>query len=191
MASFSLTTHSTSSTSTTLERRRHRHSDAAAAASTSFSSQTPAQREGLRLTPAAIERVRFLLEKREEKEKENGEEEEARAVLRLTVEAGGCSGFSYVFSLDVGGPRRGDMVFCEQGQVAGEKEGEEVKFGPLLSRNGPSRPLLAVDPVSFGLVKGATVDFEQELIKAGFEVVDNPNAEAGCGCGSSFAVKSF
>ena len=51
--------------------------------------------------------------------------------------------------------------------------------------------MLAVDPVSFDLVKGATVDFEQELIKTGFEVVDNPNAEAGCGCGSSFAVKSF
>ena len=68
-----------------------------------------------------------------------------------------------------------------------------VEDGGGKEEEGGSSPaaLLAVDPVSFDLVKGATVDFEQELIKAGFEVVDNPNAEAGCGCGSSFAAKSF
>lgn len=125
--------------------------------------------------------MRFLLEKRKKKEAGEGDEAAAArsAVLRLTVEAGGCSGFSYVFSLDDAGPRAGDRTFGEEGSVeCGDKEEE-------------ARPLLAVDPVSFDLVRGATVDFEQELIKAGFEVVDNPNAEAGCGCGSSFAAKSF
>lgn len=105
------------------------------------------------------------------------------AVLRLTVEAGGCSGFSYVFALDDGGARRGDRAFGELGEVAVE--------GDFLSSDDPRRALVVVDPVSFDLVKGSTVDFEQELIKAGFEVVDNPNAEAGCGCGSSFAAKVF
>lgn len=116
--------------------------------------------------------MRFLLEKRKQKEGNEEDAKASRAVLRLTVEAGGCSGFSYVFSLDDAGPRQGDKTFG----------GEDEESRP---------PLLAVDPISFGLVEGATVDFEQELIKAGFEVVDNPNAEAGCGCGSSFAVKSF
>ena len=133
--------------------------------------------------------MRFLLEKRKKKEAGNGEGEAVAAaaarsaVLRLTVEAGGCSGFSYVFSLDDAGPRTGDRTFGEEGPVEVEGGGEEEE--------AKRRPLLAVDPVSFDLVRGATVDFEQELIKAGFEVVDNPNAEAGCGCGSSFAAKSF
>lgn len=39
------------------------------------------------------------------------------------------------------------------------------------------------------LVKGAQVDFTEDLIRRSFEVVDNPNAEAGCGCGASFAAK--
>ena len=172
------------STSTTLRQ----HSDAATTSTSLTPAPAPSQQKcGLRLTPAAVERVRFLLAKREEarrkKEEEEGVEDKENEnsttspVLRLTVEAGGCSGFSYVFALDDKGPRRGDRTFRE----------EEEGAGTSLS----SPPLLAVDPVSFDLVKGATVDFEQELIKTGFEVVDNPNAEAGCGCGSSFAVKSF
>ena len=132
--------------------------------------------------------MRFLLDKREKKKGGGeegggggGEEEHARAVLRLTVEAGGCSGFSYVFSLDDAGPRVGDRTFGADDE---EGRGDEVE-------KQQQRPLIAVDPVSFDLVRGATVDFEQELIRAGFEVVDNPNAEAGCGCGSSFAAKIF
>ncbi len=48
---------------------------------------------------------------------------------------------------------------------------------------------VAVDAVSFGFLKGATVDYSEELIRAAFTVRDNPNTEASCGCGSSFAAK--
>ena len=48
---------------------------------------------------------------------------------------------------------------------------------------------VAVDPVSFGFLRGATVDYSEELIRAAFLVRDNPNTEAACGCGTSFSVK--
>ena len=45
---------------------------------------------------------------------------------------------------------------------------------------------IVVDDVSWDFVKGATVDFVSELIGASFEVQNNPNADASCGCGTSF-----
>jgi len=96
--------------------------------------------------------------------------------LRLTVEAGGCSGFSYVFALDAG-PQKGDAVITVDGD-AGSGGSSAGEGGTLV-----------VDPVSLGLVKGGTVDFVTELIKSGFEVTANPNADAGCGCGASFTPK--
>lgn len=50
---------------------------------------------------------------------------------------------------------------------------------------------VVVDKTSLDLVKGATVDYQQDLMKSAFAVVDNPQSESACGCGSSFAVKSF
>lgn len=132
------------------------------------SSSSPAEEEpstpALTLTPAAADRIRDLLSR-----------PDARAAghtgLRLTVEAGGCSGFSYVFALDTG-PQKGDTV---------------VRGGGGDGATHP--PLLIIDPVSLELVRGGTVDFVAELIKAGFEVTANPNADAGCGCGASFTPK--
>ena len=117
----------------------------------------------LTLTPAAGARIRELLAR-------PGAAESGHTALRLTVEAGGCSGFSYVFALDAG-PQKGDAVIA----VGGE--------------DGSSGGTLVVDPVSLELVRGGTVDFVTELIKAGFEVTANPNADAGCGCGASFTPK--
>lgn len=83
-------------------------------------------------------------------------------VLRLAVEGGGCSGFQYRFAL-------ADIV-----------EAEDVRS----DLDGAS---LVVDPVSLDLVRGSTVDFVQSLGGSSFQVT-NPNAAAGCGCGSSFAI---
>lgn len=84
------------------------------------------------------------------------------AILRLAVDGGGCSGFQYRFDL-----------------------AEEPLEEDTVSETDGVR--LVVDPVSLDLVAGCTVDFVESLGGAAFKV-ENPNATAGCGCGSSFAV---
>ncbi len=84
------------------------------------------------------------------------------AILRLSVEGGGCSGFQYRFDL-ADAPDSDDSIAETQG----------VR--------------LVVDPMSLDLVAGSVVDYVESLGGAAFQVT-NPNATAGCGCGSSFAV---
>ncbi|MFZ4808500.1 MAG: HesB/IscA family protein [Hyphomicrobiaceae bacterium] len=86
----------------------------------------------------------------------------AAAVLRLSVEGGGCSGFQYRFDLPAE-PTPDDTVVAQ----------------------GSAR--LLVDAVSLPYLLGAEVDFVDDLIGAAFKV-NNPNASSSCGCGTSFAV---
>lgn len=83
-------------------------------------------------------------------------------ILRLSVEGGGCSGFQYQFGL---------AECADPEDSVAETDGVR----------------LVVDPVSLDLVSGCVVDFVESLGGAAFKV-ENPNASAGCGCGSSFAV---
>lgn len=83
-------------------------------------------------------------------------------VLRLSVEGGGCSGFQYRFGL-----------------------AEAVEAEDSVSETDGVR--LVVDPISLDLVAGSTVDFIESLGGAAFRVT-NPQAAAGCGCGSSFGI---
>jgi iron-sulfur cluster assembly accessory protein len=85
------------------------------------------------------------------------------AILRLSVEGGGCSGFQYRFGLDI--------TVDASDDVAVERDGVT----------------LVVDSMSLDLVRGGEVDYVENLGGAAFRVV-NPNATAGCGCGSSFSV---
>ncbi|MDX1780761.1 MAG: iron-sulfur cluster assembly accessory protein [Thalassovita sp.] len=91
---------------------------------------------------------------------EIGAAEQGQA-LRIGVEGGGCSGFQYDIRLDQ--PGEDDLVL--------EGGGEKV----------------VVDSVSLPFLTGATIDFSEELIGARF-VIDNPNATASCGCGTSFSM---
>ncbi|KAL8233497.1 hypothetical protein R6Q59_019599 [Mikania micrantha] len=91
-------------------------------------------------------------------------DEAKEKMLRLSIEAGGCSGFQYNFALEEN-PNNDDRIF--------ERDG--VK--------------LVVDTISLGFVKGATVDYVEELIRSGFQVAENPSAVGGCSCKSSFMVK--
>jgi len=84
------------------------------------------------------------------------------AILRLAVEGGGCSGFQYRFGL-ADAPEADDSV----------SETDGVR--------------LVVDPVSLDLIAGSVVDYVESLGGAAFRV-ENPQAAASCGCGSSFAV---
>lgn len=84
------------------------------------------------------------------------------AMLRLSVEGGGCSGFQYKFSL------------------ADHADADDS----VARRDGVS---LVVDPVSLDLIAGAEVDYVESLGGAAFRVT-NPNAASGCGCGSSFSI---
>ncbi len=84
------------------------------------------------------------------------------AILRLSVDGGGCSGFQYKFGF-ADAPDGDDMV----------AETDGVR--------------LVVDSVSLDLVRGCQVDYVESLGGAAFRV-ENPNAASGCGCGSSFAI---
>lgn len=82
-------------------------------------------------------------------------------ILRLAVDGGGCAGFTYRFEL------------ADQAEDDAVAETDGVK--------------LVVDPISLDLVRGSAVDFVEDLGGAAFKVL-NPNAQSGCGCGSSFSV---
>jgi iron-sulfur cluster assembly accessory protein len=82
------------------------------------------------------------------------------AMLRISVEGGGCSGFQYKFDVD---HARAEDVIAREGAV------------------------VLVDPASVPFLAGSEVDFVDDLIGASFRVV-NPNATASCGCGTSFSI---
>lgn len=56
----------------------------------------------------------------------------------------------------------------------------------MFERDGAT---VVMDDVSFEFLKGATVDFESDLMRSAFVVQTNPNAASSCGCGSSFVAK--
>lgn len=88
--------------------------------------------------------------------------EPSPTMLRVAVTGGGCSGFQYNFTLD-DTKTDDDLVIEQDGAV------------------------VLVDPMSLDFLKGAEIDFTDELIGAAFKV-NNPNATSSCGCGTSFAV---
>ena len=107
--------------------------------------------QDIALTSAAAARVAAIAERQGKP-----------AILRLSVEGGGCAGFQYRFGL-----------------------ADQVEGGDLsVVQDGVT---LVVDDVSLDLVRGSAVDFVESLGGAAFQVT-NPNAASGCGCGTSFSV---
>jgi iron-sulfur cluster assembly accessory protein len=88
--------------------------------------------------------------------------EPAGTMLRVSVEGGGCSGFQYRFDL-VGDTAADDAVI----------ERSDAK--------------VLIDPVSLEYLAGSEIDFVDDLIGASFKI-QNPNATASCGCGTSFSL---
>jgi iron-sulfur cluster assembly accessory protein len=105
----------------------------------------------INLTVAALTKVKGILEQEKENIPEGG--------LRIYVQGGGCSGFSYGMVLDEAAD--GDQIF--------ETEGIKV----------------IVDPMSLRYLENAEVDYKEDLMGGGF-AIKNPNATSTCGCGQSF-----
>ena len=84
------------------------------------------------------------------------------AMLRISVEGGGCSGFQYKFNV----------------------ERAQADDDTVISRDAA---VVVVDQASVPFLAGSEVDFVDDLIGASFRVV-NPNATASCGCGTSFSI---
>ena len=103
------------------------------------------------LTASAAKRINAILAK-----------QDGVDFLRVSVEGGGCSGFSYKFDFDQAA-KEDDIVL--------ERDGARV----------------LIDEMSLEFLKGSQIDFTTELIGAAF-MISNPNATAACGCGTSFSI---
>ena len=88
--------------------------------------------------------------------------EPGKVALRVTVEGGGCSGFSY--RMDLADARNDDDVVIE--------------------RDGAT---VLIDDLSLVYMGGSVIDFVDDLIGQSFQI-KNPNAVASCGCGTSFSI---
>ena len=88
--------------------------------------------------------------------------EKEPSVLRVSVEGGGCSGFQYRFDIQRA-PEAEDIVIARDGAT------------------------VVIDPISLQYLAGSKIDYADELIGAAFKI-ENPNATASCGCGTSFSL---
>jgi iron-sulfur cluster assembly accessory protein len=86
----------------------------------------------------------------------------SKTALRVSVEGGGCSGFSYKF----------DLV-------------DSLEDDDLVLEDGTAKVL--IDPVSLVYMAGSEIDFVDNLMGQSFQI-RNPNAIASCGCGTSFSI---
>jgi len=104
------------------------------------------------ISPSAKDKIKDIL----------AEENNPKVALRTFVQGGGCSGFSYGFTLD---------------EVANEDDFEIPLDGFRV----------LVDSMSMQYLTGAEIDYKEEIMGSSF-TIKNPNATTTCGCGSSFGV---
>ena len=123
----------------------------AACGQTAYLDEMAPSAPDISLTSAAAQRVAAIAARQDKP-----------AILRLSVDGGGCSGFQYRF---------GFADAAADDDVIAETDGVR----------------LVVDSISLDLVRGCAVDYVESLGGAAFRV-ENPNAASGCGCGSSFAI---
>jgi len=103
-------------------------------------------------TDAALKRIAQIVAK-----------DDASDALRISVEGGGCSGFSYKFDLVKNAEEKSDLII----------EGHNGK--------------ILIDDMSLIYMGGSEIDFVDDLMGQSFKV-NNPNAVASCGCGTSFTI---
>ena len=122
-------------------------------------------------TEAAARKVFTLIE----------EENNPRLSLRVFITGGGCSGFQYGFTFDE--TINDDDIVVEK-SISSEEDKEDDEGG---EGEGGIVVKLLIDAMSFQYLKGATIDYREDINGAQF-VIKNPNAKTTCGCGSSFSA---
>ena len=85
--------------------------------------------------------------------------------VRLLVDSGGCSGFSYKFSVDKSIDNSNDIIILEE----------------------KHKNIFVTDKISFNYLKDSSVDWVESLTNSQF-TISNPIAKSSCGCGSSFSI---
>ena len=129
--------------------------------------QEPRAKAAVEITKNALKRIRMAMAKEGVSPEQGG--------LRLGVMGGGCSGLSYSIRFD-SQPRERDRVFVFGAGV--ETPGDPTEGTPVR---------VFVDPKSFLYLAGMVLDFEETLMRQGFNFI-NPNSTKSCGCGSSFTA---
>ena len=129
------------------------------------------QTQSVIVTEACYKRIHHLISLKQQED----------LYLRVFVDAGGCSGFTYQFELDSEENLKpdDDVIFTEATVSSSD------------NKNGQAPARVVVDKGSLQLIAGSKIDYVQEMIKSSFEVRENPQSESACGCGSSFALKNF
>ncbi|RZU42357.1 HesB/IscA family protein [Edaphobacter modestus] len=129
--------------------------------------QQPRAKAAVEITKNALKRIRVAMSKEGVSPEQGG--------LRLGVMGGGCSGLSYSIRFD-SQPRERDRVFIFGAGI--ETPGDTTGSAPVR---------VFVDPKSFLYLAGMVLDFEETLMRQGFNFI-NPNSTKSCGCGSSFTA---
>jgi iron-sulfur cluster assembly protein len=122
--------------------------------------------KGIQLTPRALKRIRVAMAK-------EGITPDAGG-LRVGIQGGGCSGLSYNIRFDTQ-PRERDRVYAFP----------QTHLDPAATDAPPIR--IFVDPKSFIYLHGMVLDYEETLMRQGFNFI-NPHSTKSCGCGSSFST---
>ena len=125
-------------------------------------------KEAINFTDSAAHKVYALIK----------EEGNCQLKLRVFISGGGCSGFQYGFTFDENA--KDDDVKVTKA-VAPDNETKDD------DNEGNSSVTLVIDPLSFQYLKGADIDYREDINGAQF-IIRNPNAKTTCGCGSSFAA---
>jgi len=114
------------------------------------------------MSETAVESTVELTERAARRVAEILTSEPAGSFLRVGVDGGGCSGFTYTYNLTT------------------EQTDEDL----VIERDGAK---VVIDPISLDILRGCRIDFIDNLLGRMFKI-ENPAATASCGCGSSFAV---
>lgn len=129
--------------------------------------QEPRAKAAIEITEKALKRIRVAMAKEGVSPEQGG--------LRMGIQGGGCSGLSYSIRFD-SKPRERDRVYVFGAGV--ETAGDPTNGAPIR---------IFVDPKSFIYLAGMVLDFDESLMRQGFNFI-NPNSSKSCGCGSSFTA---